>query len=95
VAVREYHCIFCAVIARKLLNLLPGAVLVARLSRQEKSRWDSVMAHPPYGSAQKGRTRSALCCAAVILRRFLCQGAGKVELGQAAERGDAACLKSA
>ena len=68
-------------------NLLPGAVLVARLSRQEKSRRDSVMAHPPYGSAQKGRTRSALCCAAVILRRFLCQGAGKVEPGQAAERG--------
>ncbi|NBJ95180.1 hypothetical protein D5281_22165 [bacterium 1xD42-62] len=44
------------------------------------------MAHPPYGSAQKGRIRSALCCAAVILRRFLCQGAGKVLLG-AAERG--------
>ncbi|RHC47713.1 hypothetical protein DW839_29640 [Enterocloster bolteae] len=32
------------------------------------------MAHPPYGSAQKERTRFALCCAAVILRRFLCQG---------------------
>ncbi|MBE5704126.1 MAG: hypothetical protein EGS62_07910 [Ruminococcus sp.] len=32
------------------------------------------MAHPPYSSAQKGRIRSALCCAAVILRRFLCQG---------------------
>lgn len=32
------------------------------------------MAHPPYGSAQKGRIRSALCCVAVILRRFLCQG---------------------
>ncbi|NDO71803.1 hypothetical protein FMM80_25360 [Schaedlerella arabinosiphila] len=45
------------------------------------------MAHPLYGSAQKGRIRSALCCAAVILRRFLCQGAGKVLLGRAAERG--------
>ena len=33
------------------------------------------MAHPPYGSAQKGRTRFALYCVAVILRRFLCQGA--------------------
>ena len=32
------------------------------------------MAHPPYGSAQKGRTRFALYCVAVILRRFLCQG---------------------
>ena len=33
-----------------------------------------VMAHPPYGSAQKERIRFALYCAAVILRRFLCQG---------------------
>ena len=33
-----------------------------------------VMAHPPYGSAQKERIRFALCCAAVILRRFLFQG---------------------
>ncbi|NBJ95664.1 hypothetical protein D5281_24995 [bacterium 1xD42-62] len=32
------------------------------------------MVHPPYGSAQKERIRFALCCAAVILRRFLCQG---------------------
>ncbi len=32
------------------------------------------MAHPPYGSAQKERIRFALCCAAVILRRFLFQG---------------------
>ena len=39
-----------------------------------KSRYNSVMAHPPYGSAQKGRTRFALYCVAVILRRFLCQG---------------------
>ena len=31
-----YHYRFCAVVARKLLNLLPGAVLVARLSRQGK-----------------------------------------------------------
>lgn len=87
VAVREYHCIFCAVVARKLLNLFPGAVLVARLSRQEKSYRDSVMAHPPYGSAQKGRTRSALYCAAVILRRFLCQGSKQVKHTVFAERG--------
>ena len=33
-----------------------------------------VMAHPPYGSAQKERIRFALYCAAVILRRFLSQG---------------------
>ena len=33
------------------------------------------MAHPPSGSAQKERIRFALCCAAVILRRFLCQRA--------------------
>ena len=32
VAVRKYHCIFCAVVARKPLHLLSGAVLVARLS---------------------------------------------------------------
>ncbi|MSS91699.1 hypothetical protein FYJ45_26805 [Eisenbergiella tayi] len=32
------------------------------------------MAHPPRGSAQKGRIRFALYCAAVILRRFLFQG---------------------
>ena len=63
---------------------------------KRKPRRDSVMAHPPYGSAQKGRIRSALCCAAVILRRFLCQGAGKVLLGGAGSgKGDAACPKSA
>ncbi len=94
-AVREYHYISCAVVARKLLNLLPGAVLVARLSGRGKPHPDSVMAHPPYGSAQKGRIRSALCCAAVILRRFLCQGAGKVLLGAGSGKGDAACPKSA
>ncbi|MXP76646.1 hypothetical protein GN277_15015 [Lachnospiraceae bacterium WCA-9-b2] len=32
------------------------------------------MAHPLYGSAQKEHIRFALCCAAVILRRFLFQG---------------------
>jgi len=32
VAVRKYHCVFCAVVARKPLHLLSGAVLVARLS---------------------------------------------------------------
>ena len=74
VAVRKYHCIFCAVVARKPLHLLSGAVLVARLSGREYSHQDSVMAHPPYGSAQKERIRFALCCAAVILRRFLFQG---------------------
>jgi len=62
------------VVARKPLHLLSGAVLVARLSGWEYSRPDSVMAHPPYGSAQKERIRFALCCAAVILRRFLFQG---------------------
>ncbi|HBQ73506.1 MAG TPA: hypothetical protein DD755_01330 [Erysipelotrichaceae bacterium] len=62
------------VVARKPLHLLSGAVLVARLSGWEYSRPDSVMAHPPYGSAQKERTRFALYCAAVVLRRFLCQG---------------------
>lgn len=33
------------------------------------------MAHSLYGSAQKGRTQFALYCVAVILRRFLYQGA--------------------
>ncbi len=47
----------------------------------------SVMAHPPRGSAQKERIRFALYCAAVILRRFLFQGAvARPELGTA-ERG--------
>ena len=41
VAAREYHYPFCVVVARKLLHLLPGAVLVAR------SRQGEVMAHPP------------------------------------------------
>ena len=49
------------VVARKSLHLLSGAVLVARLSGREYSRRDSVMAHPPYGSAQKERIRFALC----------------------------------
>ena len=62
------------VVARKPLHLLSGAVLVARLSGREYSCRDSVMAHPPYGSAQKERIRFALCCVAVILRRFLFQG---------------------
>ena len=31
-------------------------------------------ARTPYGSTQKERIRFALCCAAVILRRFLFQG---------------------
>ena len=37
-----------------------------------------VMAHPPYGSAQKERIRFALYCAAVILRCFLCQNANRL-----------------
>ena len=52
-----------------------------------KSRYNRVMAHPPHGSAQKERIRFALYCAAVILRRFLFQGAvARPELGTA-ERG--------
>ena len=49
-----------------------------------------VMAHPPYGSAQKERIRFALYCAAVILRRFLCQRASKVK-STGSGKGDAAC----
>lgn len=48
------------------------------------------MAHPLYGSAQKGRTRFALYCVAVILRRFLCQRASKVK-STGSGKGDAAC----
>jgi len=59
------------VVARKLLYLLPG-VGVSRSLKIE------VMAHPPYGSAQKERTRFALYCAAVILLRFLFQGAKNI-----------------
>ena len=86
VAVRKYHCVFCAFVARKPLHLLSGAVLVARLPGREYSCRDSVMAHPPYGSAQKERIRFALCCAAVILRRFLCQGSKMAVLPRQAER---------
>lgn len=48
------------------------------------------MAHPLYGSAQKGRTRFALYCVAVILRRFLYQRASKVKSIDSG-KGDAAC----
>ena len=41
------------------------------------------MAHPPRGSAQKERIRFALYCAAVILRRFLFQGAAASLTGKA------------
>jgi len=44
-------------------------VFLARFSVKKK-----VMAYPPHGSAQKERIRFALCCVAVLLRRFLCQG---------------------
>ena len=74
VAVREYHYVFCASSPTGCYACFPASVLVARLSRAGKSRRDNVMAHPPHGSAQKERIRFALCCAAVILRRFLCQG---------------------
>ena len=79
------------VVARKLLHLLSGAVLVARLSGREYPHPDSVMAHPPYGSTQKERIRFALYCAAVILRRFLFQGSEKADLRKA-ERGGTLCV---
>lgn len=44
------------------------------------------MAHPPYGSAQKERIRFALCCAAVILRRFLVKVQNGFAAASAAER---------
>ena len=49
-----------------------------------------VMAYPPYGSAQKECIRFALCCVAVLLRRFLCQRASKVK-STGSGKGDAAC----
>ena len=55
----------------------------------------SVMAYLPYGSTQKGRTRFALYCAAVILRRFLCQGTrGAVLLAVKRKRGLQDILRS-
>ena len=91
-AIREYHCPACTVVARKLPRLLCGAVLFALLF--------------PYGEKRSWRTRRparyrknvsdlALCCVAIILRRFLCQGANGADLRQA-ERGRFAllfCLK--
>ena len=51
-----------------------------------------VMAHPPYGSAQKERIRFALYCVAVILHRFLCQGTVgfKARKDRSSGKGDAA-----
>lgn len=68
-AVRKYHYVFCALSPASCYTCFAAVVLFARFSRRRK-----VMAHPPYGSAQKERIRFALCCAAVFLRRFLCQG---------------------
>ena len=74
------------VVAHKPLHLFPGVMVVARLSPIE----ESVMAHPPYGSTQKGRIRFALYCVAIILRRFLYQRASKVK-STGSGKGDAAC----
>ena len=89
VAVREYHYIFCAVVARKLLNLLPGAVLVARLSRLGKENPAGIASWRTRRMARRKRDVSdlpyaapPLSCAAFfvkVLERF-CRG-------QAAERG--------
>ena len=68
-AVRKYHYVFCALSPASCYTCFAAVVLFARFSRRRK-----VMAHPPYGSAQKERIRFALCCVAVLLRRFLCQG---------------------
>ncbi|HBD78301.1 hypothetical protein DW256_13625 [Ruminococcus sp. AM22-14LB] len=48
------------------------------------------MAHPPYGSTQKGRIRFALYCVAVILRHFLCQRASKGQVNR--QRKGGRCL---
>ena len=66
---REYHYVFCAVVAHKAATLV-----LRRGVRRSFSDGGEVMAHPPYGSAQKERIRFALYCVAVILHRFLCQG---------------------
>ena len=70
-AVRKYHYVFCALSPASCYTCFAAVVLFARFSRRRK-----VMAHPPYGSAQKERIRFALCCVAVLLRRFLYQRAG-------------------
>ena len=69
VAVGEYHYVFCAVMACKVLRLLCGRIFLARLPCREVS-WRILRT----AKAQKESVRFALCCAAVILRRFLCQG---------------------
>ena len=83
VAIQEYHYIFCASWPTSCYACFPASVLVALLFLVG----ESVMAHPPRGSAQKGRIRFALYCAAVILRRFLFQGATTRPELAATERG--------
>ena len=46
-----------------------------------------VMAHPPYGSAQKERIRFALYCAAVILRAFFVKEQGQGQIERAKRKG--------
>ena len=96
-AVREYHYIFCAVVARKLLNLLPGAVLVARLSQRGKENPAGIASWRTRCLARRKRDVSdlpyaapPLSCAAFfvkVLERFC--------WGQNNGKGDAACPKSA
>ena len=96
-AVREYHYIFCAFVARKLLNLLPGSVLVARLSRQGKENPAGIVSWRTRRMARRKRDVSdlpyaapPLSCATFFVKvlEWFCWGAGS-------GKGDAACPKSA
>ena len=91
VAVREYHYIFCAVVARKLLNLLPGAVLVARLSRRGKENPAGIASWRTRRMARRKRDVSdlpyaapPLSCAAFFVKvqkALMCRTYGKGNIG--------------
>ena len=67
VAVREYHYAFCVSSPAGCYTRPAALVFLAR------SRYGEVMAHPPHGSAQKERIRSAytaspLSCVAFFIK---------------------------
>jgi len=67
VAAREYHCIFCAVVAHKPLHLFFGAVLIARLSKKR-------LGAPTVWLGAKGTYPICPMLRRRYLAGFLCQG---------------------
>jgi len=90
VAVREYHYIFCAVVARKLLNLLPGVVLVARLSRRGKENPAGIVSWRTRRVARRKRDVSDLPYAAPPLScaAFFVKVQGQEPISRAKQKGE-------